>query len=102
MWDQLLQNLGVGLITINQGSRPTEGLPLQIISRMIVYICTLINEPGHQGLTDVRVRLIDKCYNETRLRDREAQWAYRLRSIHPLGLNSDDFFCSRSPRRDLY
>ena len=48
------------------------------------------NQP-EQGLTDVRVLLIDKCYNEARLRDREAQWAYRLRSIHPLGLNSDTF-----------
>ena len=60
------------------------------------------NQPDHQGLTDVRVRLIDKCYNETRLGDREAQWVYWLQSIHPLGLNSDDFFCSRNPRRDLY
>ena len=60
------------------------------------------NQPDHQGLADVRVRLIDKCRNVTVLRDREAQWAYRLRSIHPLGLNSDDFFCSRNPRRDLF
>ena len=57
------------------------------------------NQPDHQA--DVRVRLIDKCYNEARLRDRETQWAYRLPSIHPLGLNSDDFFCSRNPGRDL-
>ena len=66
------------------------------------YIYRHLNQPDHQGLTDVRVRLIDKCYNEARLRDREAQWAYRLPSIHPLRLNSDDFFCSRNPRRDLY
>ena len=65
------------------------------------FIYRHFNQPDHQGLTDVRVRLIDKCYNEARLRDREAQWAYRLRSIHPQGLNSDDFFGSRNPRRDL-
>ena len=56
------------------------------------------NQPDHQGLTDVRVRLRDKCYNEARLGDREAQWAYRLRSVHPLGLNSDDSFSSRNSR----
>ena len=60
------------------------------------------DQPDRQGLSDVRVPLIDKCINETRLRDREAQWAYRLQLIYPLGLNSDDFFCSCNPRRDLY
>ena len=30
MWDQQLQNLGLGLITINLGSTPTEGLLLRI------------------------------------------------------------------------
>ena len=60
------------------------------------------NQPDHQGLTDVKVRLIDKCCNEEMLRNREAQWTYRLRSIHPMGLNSDDFFNSRNPRRDLF
>ena len=60
------------------------------------------NQPDHRGLTDVKVRMIDMCYNEEMLRNREARWAYRLRSIHPLGLNSDDFFSSRNPRRDLF
>ena len=48
------------------------------------------------------VQLIDKCTGEQHLREREAQWAYRLRSIYPQGLNSDDFFCSRNPRRDVF
>jgi len=39
------------------------------------YINRQFNQPDHQGLSDVRVRLIDKCFNEARLRDREAQWA---------------------------
>lgn len=60
------------------------------------------NQADHHGLSDVRIRLIDKCSSEEYLRDREAQWAYRLRCIYPLGLNSDDFFCSRNPRRDLF
>ena len=66
------------------------------------FIYRHFNQPDHQGLIDIRVWLIDKCYNEARLRDREAQWAYQLQSIHPLGLNSDNFFCSRNLRRDLY
>ena len=42
------------------------------------YIYRHVNQPDHQGLTDVKVRLIDECYNEVRLRDRETQWAYWL------------------------
>ena len=60
------------------------------------------NQSDHNGLDDVRVKLIDKCKGEQHLREREAQWAYRLRSIYPQGLNSDDFFCSRNPRRDVF
>jgi len=41
---------------------------------------------------DVRIQLIDKTVDEQALREREAQWAYRLKTISPLGLNSDDFF----------
>ena len=60
------------------------------------------NQPDHRGLKDVRIQLVDKVSNERSLREREAQWAYRLRTIYPSGLNSDDFFCSRNPRRDLF
>ena len=60
------------------------------------------NQPDHRGLKDVRIQLVDKGSNERSLREREAQWAYRLRTIYPSGLNSDDFFCSRNPRRDLF
>ena len=47
------------------------------------------------------MQLIDKTVNEQAFREREAQWAYRLKAISPLGLNSDDFFSKRNPRRDL-
>jgi len=57
------------------------------------------NQPDLQGLRDVRIQLIDKSSDERSLREREAQWAYRLTTIYPSGLNSDDFFC---PRRDLF
>ena len=36
------------------------------------------NQPDHQGLADVRVWLINKCWNVAILRDGEAQWAYQL------------------------
>ena len=54
------------------------------------------NQPDHRGLKDVRIQLVDKGSNERSLREREAQWAYRLRTIYPTGLNSDDFFSSRN------
>jgi len=50
---------------------------------------------------DVRIQLIDETVDEQALREREAQWTYRLKTISPLGLNSDDFFSKRNPRRDL-
>ena len=36
------------------------------------------NQQDHQGVEDVRIQLIDKTVDELALRDREAQWAYRL------------------------
>ena len=52
-------------------------------------------------MEDVRIQLIDKTVDEQALREREAQWAYRLKTFSPLGLNSDDFLSKRNPRRDL-
>ena len=59
------------------------------------------NQQDHRGVEDVRIQLIDKTVDEQALREREAQWAYRPKTISPLGLNSDDFFSIRNPRRDL-
>jgi len=73
---------------------------LRIGLRIIIY--KHFNQPDHQGLRDVSIQLINKGSNERLLREREAQWAYRLRAIYPSGLESDDFFCSRNPRRDLF
>ena len=52
-------------------------------------------------MEDVKIQLIDKTVDEQALREREAQLAYQLKTISPLGLNSDDFFSKRNPRRDL-
>ena len=49
------------------------------------------NGTGHLGLENVKVQVIDGCNTEERLRDREAQWAYRLKTISPNGLNVEDF-----------
>ena len=54
------------------------------------------NSPGHNGLVDVSIKLIDKVVEETKLQDKEGQWAYRLKTLHPHGLNESDFFFSQN------
>ena len=49
------------------------------------------NGTGHLGFDHVKVQIIDGCASEERLREREAQWAYRIKSIAPQGLNVKDF-----------
>ena len=39
------------------------------------------NQWDHKGVDDLRVQLIDKCASELVLRERKAQWAYRLKTI---------------------
>ena len=45
------------------------------------------NSPGHNGLADVTVKLIDIVNDEKHLLDKEGQWAYRIKCIKPHGLN---------------
>ena len=53
--------------------------------------------PGHHGLEDVSIQLIDRVSGEeSALRDKEGQWAYRLNCIQPQGLNISDFFYSQN------
>ena len=53
--------------------------------------------PGHRGLEDVSIQLIDRVSGEkSALRDKEGQWAYRLNCIQPQGLNISDFFYSQN------
>ena len=53
--------------------------------------------PGHHGLEDVSIQLIDRVSGEeSALRDKEGQWAYRLSCIQPQGLNISDFFYSQN------
>ena len=54
---------------------------------------------GHNGLDDVSVQIIDKVYGSVdNLLDKEGQWAYRLRTIAPEGLNESDFFYCQNRR----
>ena len=52
--------------------------------------------PGHHGLQDVSIQLIDKVNAREDLLAKEGQWAYRLRSLKPDGLNESDFFISQN------
>ena len=49
--------------------------------------------PAHSGIKDLHIQLIDR--DEKDLLDREGQWAYRLKSVKPHGLNESDFFFSQ-------
>ena len=53
---------------------------------------------GHSGLTDVRIQLIDRVNGEEQLREKEGQWAYRLQTLDPSGLNDNDFFFVQNRR----
>ena len=52
--------------------------------------------PGHHGLQDVSIQLIDKVNAREDLLAKEGQWAYRLRSLKPDGLNESDFYFSQN------
>ena len=53
---------------------------------------------GHHGIRDVEVTLIDRVDNEEELREKEGQWADRLKTLAPDGLNANDFFYSQNRR----
>ena len=53
---------------------------------------------GHHGMLDIEVMLLDHIFGEERLRDKEGSRAYRLRTVAPDGLNSNDFFYSNNRR----
>ena len=52
--------------------------------------------PAHSGINDLHIQLIDRVNDEKDLLDREGQWAYRLKSVKPHGLNESDFFFSQN------
>ena len=53
---------------------------------------------GHNGFSDMRILLIDPVNGEEQLREKEGQWAYRLNTLDPHGLNDNDFFFIQNKR----
>ena len=53
---------------------------------------------GHSGLSDVKIQLIDRFDGEEQLREKEGQWAYRLKTLVPNGLKDNDFFFVQNRR----
>ena len=46
----------------------------------------------------MKIQLIDQVYGEEQLREKEGQWAYRLKTLDPNGLNDNDFFFVQNRR----
>ena len=56
------------------------------------------NGPGHNGLDDISVQLIDQVACGKDLVDKEGEWAYRLKCLKPLVeilIRPYCFFCAR-------
>ena len=53
---------------------------------------------GHSGLRDIQIQLIDRVNGGEQLREKEGQWAYRLKTLDPNGLNDNDFFFVQNRR----
>ena len=53
---------------------------------------------GHNGMADIKVQIIDRVNRKDELRDKEGQWAYRLNTLSPYGLNDNDFFYVQNRR----
>ena len=53
---------------------------------------------GHHGLQDVSMQLIDQVKAKEDLLPKGGQWAYRLRTLKPVGLNECDFFFGQNRR----
>ena len=55
--------------------------------------------PGHHGLEDVSIQLIDRVSGEeSALRDKEGQWAYRLNCIFTARIGPLDLASGKSTR----
>ena len=54
------------------------------------------HSPEHPGLQDVSVQIIDKVHTKDKLAVKEGEWAYRLQTLRPDGLNDSDFVYSQN------
>ena len=53
---------------------------------------------NHNGLDSMSVQVIDRVSSSENLLSKEGQWAYKLRTLSPHGLNEDDFFFSQNTK----
>ena len=91
-WDRILTCLELGLKSIRANlADATRNLPLEDRSKEDLVYQNFMSWTT-QGLYDVEIKINGKGPNEVSLRETEAQWVYRLRSLSPLGINLDDFF----------
>ena len=94
---QQQQNLVLGLTIIRPVLERIQGFLLRVETRMILYIDIFLARDTMVLIEDISIRLIDRVSGEeSALRDKEGQWAYRLSSIQPQGLNISDFFYSQN------
>ena len=63
------------------------------------FIYKHFNSDGHQGLDDLSVQLIDRVNRPEELLNKEGEWAYKLKTIWPNGLNESDFFFNQNRHR---
>ena len=77
---------------------------LQYVGSSITKFRLTFNNHNHfnnhksSGLSDVKIQLIDQVNDEEQLRENEGQWAYRLKTLVPNGLNDNDFFFVQNRR----
>ena len=99
---QQQQNLGLGLTIIMPVLERIQGFLLRVETRMILYIDIFLARDTMVLIEDISIRLIDRVSGEeSALRDKEGQWAYRLNCIQLQGLNISDFFAARIGRLGL-
>ena len=67
---------------------------MRVETRMVFYIDIFL---AQDSMVLRMSQLIDRASGEeSALRDKEGQWAYRLNCIQPEGLNISDFFYSQN------
>ena len=49
-------------------------------------------------IKDVKFQLIDRVNGKENLREKEGQWAYKLKTLDSTGLNGNDFFFVQNRR----
>ena len=61
----------------------SELIPVDLIltKKATTSVYTYFHGPGHHGLRDVSVQIVDKVHNNEKLFIKEGEWAYRLQTL---------------------